>query len=343
MLRPDLRLDGWCWSPERPQERLLVDLLVDDHPAVSVVAAMFRPDLLARGCGDGRHGFAVHLPANLPQLQRECLVTARERQSGRIFGRLLRPGATGPSPRERAAAAAIAELSDDLARLHAGQPAGRMRAAFGRLAATLAPRPSGLPYDADLLVPAGLRLARVERPAISLVLPDGSAAAAAGRIAALAPALAAARAELLLVDRGADPRLALLPAALPGLGLLAVRGAEGLAGTLALAAAVARGRWLVLLGAATLCPSAAALLALARMIGDGDGVLLAAAAAGGLADGMSGTLALPAPLGVLFGGPTELCRRLGAAAADDAGPAGLALRARLLGQPWRCVTEPRGA
>ena len=59
-LRGDLKeridggFEGWCWAPGRPDERLLIDLLVNDTVAASIVAAAFRRDLLTRGIGDGR-------------------------------------------------------------------------------------------------------------------------------------------------------------------------------------------------------------------------------------------------------------------------------------------------
>lgn len=352
-VRQDGRLDGWCWSPDRPQERLQVDLLVDDHVAVSVFAVRLRPDLLARGCGDGRHGFAVHLPPNLPQLRRECLVTARERQSGRVFGRVLRAaiGAMPPDPRAQRVATAVAALSDEVATLRAWAasptPAGRLRTAFGALAAQLAPQSRRLPLAAERLVPAWLHLPEVTAPVISLVLPATGAAGSVDRIAALAPALAEARAELLLLDAGDDPRVALLPVALRHLRLLSNGAAGGVSGAMALAVAAARGQWVVLLGESPALPSAAALLALARALSvSGPDLLLGAAAAavaGGIAARSGGaTLCLPARLGVVVGGRRDLCRALGPPAPRDPilAAADIALRARLLGRAWHIIQEP---
>ncbi len=125
--------------------------------------------------------------------------------------------------------------------------------------------------------------------------------------------------------------------------------APGDAPQAALAAATVRGRFVVLLDPA--CPpSAAALLALARAIAAApDDVLLSAAvarAAGALIrPPASDALRLPAPLGVLIGGPSELWRQIGGAAEAAGEPtlacADLALRARLLGRRWRVVEEAR--
>jgi len=60
----DGTLHGWAWNDARPNEPVAVDLY--DHGTrtllQSVVAGLFRPDLLAAGKGDGRHGFRLYLP-----------------------------------------------------------------------------------------------------------------------------------------------------------------------------------------------------------------------------------------------------------------------------------------
>jgi len=61
----DGRVLGWAWSPGSPAERIWVSVFVDDEPVGLVAADLERPDLLAAGLGDGAHGFAVELPAEL--------------------------------------------------------------------------------------------------------------------------------------------------------------------------------------------------------------------------------------------------------------------------------------
>lgn len=54
------RLYGWCWLPQVP-DPVTVEVLVDDRVAGTVVADVFRQDLLDAGIGAGRHGFFVAL------------------------------------------------------------------------------------------------------------------------------------------------------------------------------------------------------------------------------------------------------------------------------------------
>ncbi len=314
--RADGGFDGWCWAPDRPGERLVVDLLVNDTVAVSMVAGLFRPDLLPLGCGDGHHGFSLRLPPDHVPAGEECLISARERRSRQVFGRVLRagPGLAPPGAARLAeAAAAVEALWRDLAPLRtAAGPAGRLRAAFGRLAGELA----ALERPAASCVPG------VANPALTLVLP---APAAAGHRAALAPALAEIGADIVPADPAATPQAAL-------------------------AAAGSRGGCVVLLDPAR-APSAASLMALARAVAQApDAVLVAApvaeAAAALVRPMVNATLGLPAPLGVLIGGPGAVWGRLGVGESITCGGdvvfacADLALRTRLLGRPWRVVTEP---
>ena len=354
--RPDGGFDGWCWDPARPQERLVVDLLVNDTPALSMVAAMFRRDLLALGCGDGRHGFSLRLPPHLVPTREECLITARERRTGAVFGRVLRSGGALAAPgaaRVAAVAEDVAELWQSLAEcetaLAAPPAAAALRDMFGALAQRCAARARQAGVLEEVL-PRGT-LPAVADPALTVVLRAGSATATRRRIAALAPALAAATAELLVVDAGDDPACALLPAGLRNLLYLRDATARDPGTVLREAAAVGRGRVLLLLDAGPAVPSAAALLALARRIAATPGALLltgpAAERAAHFAPVPAGDppVRLPAPLGALIGGPRSLWRALGpvppALAAETLlGAADLALRARLLGVPWTVVQEP---
>jgi len=350
--RPDGGFDGWCWDPDRPQQRLMVDLLVNDRVAASMVAGVFRRDVLALGCGDGRHGFALRLPPHLLPAEEECLISARERASGTMFGRLLRAAPTLAPPgldRAMAVAADVGALWETLEecarRLGEPSASARVRVAFDGLARRCGARARGiLASGAALPVPAA--------PALSLLLRAGTAAATRQRIAALTPALEAASVELLLLDQQADPEAALLPAAFRNLPYLRIRPGASPAECLRLAAAARRGRMLALLGAPPAQPSAAALLALARMAAAAPDTLLlgatAAEVAGAVAPCAEPPLRLPAALGLLIGGPRALWQRLGAtpdALGADAtlAAADLALRARLLGHEWRCVEEPPAA
>ena len=52
---------GWAGDPERPDEPVLLEVLVDGRPVASIVANGHRPDIELAGIGDGRHGFGIEL------------------------------------------------------------------------------------------------------------------------------------------------------------------------------------------------------------------------------------------------------------------------------------------
>ena len=315
----------------------MVDLLVNDTLAVSMVAAMFRRDLLVRGCGDGQHGFLMRLPPNFPAAAGECLITVRERRSRLVFGRLLRSGTAAADAPVRRAAAEVEALFEAVAaaRPGAAAPAARLRAAFGALAAGLAGRNPG--------ARPALALPHVAAPRLTLALIAADTQAALPRIAALAPALGEIGAELLAIDpTGAA---ALLPARVRNLRYARAPRSGGVAAALDLAAALGRGDWLLLAGGVA-APSAAALLALARALpAGGRGLLVGAAVAGPAPDLRAATLRLPAPLGFVAGCDRLFWREAGtfaatSPAAPDLACAELALRAHLLGVQLLIVHEP---
>jgi hypothetical protein len=351
--REDGGFDGWCWAPDRPNERLIVELLVNDTPAASMVAAVFRPDLLALGCGDGRHGFVIYLPPNVPvATDDEYLVTARERKSGRIFGRLLRrrTGLSDAFGRVSGMSEAVAALSQDLAalreKLGASPASRRMKKAFGRLGDHLAVLGRG-PGSTASGVPT-----MATSHIVTLVSCPVNEAAALSILAALAPALAEAKAEILLAIAGTGRHAFLLPPAPANVRYLRGPCWHDPGTVLTHAAKSARGRWLVLFDAGRRAPSAAALLALCRELDEAAPATLIGArivqALGSVAQPIPDTepLALPAPLGFLIGADRDLWPSLGPgdpAAAFDVplACAEFAMRARLLGRPWRIVQEPR--
>jgi hypothetical protein len=348
--RGDGGFDGWCWAPGRPDARMVVDLLVDDTLAVSMVAAIFRRDLMTLGYGDGRHGFAMRLPGDLAASTGEQLITARERRSGKVFGRVLRlvPG-FGPVggvalQRVDADASALWQRLDAIRAGRAAPPAARLRHALGDLAHELAAR-----AGTSLRAGPTLALPEVATPRFSIVLAADTAASAYRRAAALAPALAAVAAELILVDPGHDASAALLPGRLRNLRYL--RAAPD-ADPCAAALPHARGEHLLLLDRYPAEPSAAGLLAFAR-------VATASSPALWLGADLSDTLAqlhaparvaasLPGRLGLRLCVPRALLAELGppdAPLIDGAGLewADLAFKARLLGIAVHGVSEPQPA
>jgi hypothetical protein len=254
----DGALQGWCWSPDRPTERMAIDVLINDHVAASVVAARFRQDLADRGVGDGRHAFSIRLPRSAFEVTGGLVISARERASGMVFGRVVDelPSLRADLvPRLAACEQEMAALWDIFAASRTASPSAvaRLRPAFTDLAALLRARARGPGAGPEAVAVEALRpaaravaLSLAARPAVSVVLPGtGGAAVALHAMAALAPALHDLQAELVLADDAADdPRLALLPALVAH---LCYARADGAAAALNAAAAAARGATLVFL------------------------------------------------------------------------------------------------
>jgi hypothetical protein len=362
--RVDGTFEGWCWSPERPDARLVVDLLVNDTLATSIVAAVFRRDLQARGIGDGRHGFKLRLPPNLAETNGEHIVTARERASGVAFGRVLRQ-AGGAMPGGQRLDDVTETLNgvwqrlDALRALNREQPAaGRLREALGVLAGRLAARhtmrlPSRETTRGVTPPDLPIRLPDLSAPALSVVLLAGDADATRRQLAALAPAADLAGAEFIVVDPGADPAASLLPARMRNLRYVRDLSVGSIAAAANLAVGIARGSRLLLIGEASSEPSAAGLLELARIVARlAPAVLLGplpCAALVRLGDREPPVaVRLNSRLGMVACieralwpdlGPFDLALHDGAALEC----ADLALRARLLGLDVSAVAEPEAA
>lgn len=56
---------GWAWNPQRPDERIQVDILHGEHHLATVTAEQFRSDLVDLEIGDGHHAFEFTLPDTL--------------------------------------------------------------------------------------------------------------------------------------------------------------------------------------------------------------------------------------------------------------------------------------
>ena len=57
------RVYGWAWNPERPEEKVRIDLFCGDTEIGSVPADRFRQDLADIKMGSGFHAFVFDLPA----------------------------------------------------------------------------------------------------------------------------------------------------------------------------------------------------------------------------------------------------------------------------------------
>jgi hypothetical protein len=205
-------VQGWCWSPARPADRLQVALLIDGNQLGQTSAGRLRSEIIRPGLCDGYHGFSLALPADLSPHAR---IEVQECDSGRIFGRIV-PYETAESRAWRAEAergyARAAALQEDL-RSALGQPR------WAALAPALAGmgrqfRRASVPSPAPTL---GLHLTAVAQPRVTLLLDTGAdAPGAVDSIVAAAPLLRYAQAELLVSDDGRRAASATL-ASLPGL------------------------------------------------------------------------------------------------------------------------------
>lgn len=70
------RVFGWVWDRSRPNERLLIRVLLEGRMVATGTADMPRVDLRRAGIGDGGHAFEVELPEALASLSDNLTVVA---------------------------------------------------------------------------------------------------------------------------------------------------------------------------------------------------------------------------------------------------------------------------
>jgi hypothetical protein len=274
---PETReIGGWCWAPDRPDERLIVDILADDTVIASMVAGQPDSRLLNSGIGDGLHAFSTRLPDSVEDYQ--C-ISVRERGTGHEVARITAGEMGGFDPfaaRIQHLADTVGDADDIVRGLEEAAEGTDIRASlhrFGwrlraraRLAGPATPAAIDRAAARRMLRDRGSRLQvpAVSRPDVSLLLTPLSAGRAMDMIAGLAPALAGLRAEIVVVDTGADPLTSLLPASVRHLRYVSTQGDD----PDTLAAETARGRLLVFLDDTGTPPSAAALLDACAAAGD---------------------------------------------------------------------------
>ena len=66
-------ISGWIWNPEDPEQRIELELSVDDTVLITVVADQYRPDIEQAGFGDGRYGFSISFSDTLLPYARHVL------------------------------------------------------------------------------------------------------------------------------------------------------------------------------------------------------------------------------------------------------------------------------
>ncbi len=194
-------ISGWCYCPARPEERVSVEILINETLAATVVASRFLEDLRNRGIGDGYYGFSVTLTRQLNRMGETGIVRAREQRSQFCFWHWVRGDFSLPAGFEARLAAATAALAAAAARLPAPAPLG-LAPAFSALGRQLSGQgtdrsrpagPSAMPFSlvaprrAAGAVPGGAALvlfgdeagamAADDRAQICLHLPGSSLAA----------------------------------------------------------------------------------------------------------------------------------------------------------------------
>lgn len=219
-------LQGWCWDPSKPTERLVSEILIGDKIVATVLASRFREDLVGRGIGDGYHGFIGTLTKSISDAGENYSISARERNSRCCFWRVVR----GESALPGDFASRCTEIRRNFSRVSQSREfhtlgATSMASIFSGELATLGVHLQTVTNCRhDILLPiANARAAlshqfgRVvidcpRRPDVAIiVIADSTANDALSSIAALAPELTSVNASLLLVDRGKNTKVALGP------------------------------------------------------------------------------------------------------------------------------------
>jgi hypothetical protein len=261
----DGKWEGWCWYPDEPLERAIVEVFVGPRSLKAVRSARLRTDIRDLGMGDGYCGFQLTLPPRERGLG-GALVELRERRFGRVIGRVVfdqdglleaketRLGLAGDALGEVAGrlgilSAKLARRAEHLEELgailsyHSKHRGHRCTdSLMGALAAGKA-RLASVPH-ADL---GGSR-----QPHVTLLIcaPDGGnaddAAALAADLCAVAASLPPQSAEFIVVDGGTAPFASLLPARLRNLQMVRMMPVARLGTALNTAALAARGTWLAM-------------------------------------------------------------------------------------------------
>jgi hypothetical protein len=71
------KIYGWAWYPDRPEERLTVEIRLGDEVMLSSTADFARSDLPQAGIGDGNHAFEIQLTPECVARRNEMTVIAR--------------------------------------------------------------------------------------------------------------------------------------------------------------------------------------------------------------------------------------------------------------------------
>ena len=255
------QLDGWCWYPDQPTERAVVEVLVNGKVVQAYKAARLRIDLRDLDMGDGYCGFFLPMPQLKALHGMRTVIEVRERRLGQIIGRIILDGdETNPSaPRMERQAAAMDALSAQLAKL-ADSLSPICATAFEELGRTLShlsrhPLKRASPSRHTSLAACHDRLTTLPRldlgwcpaPRISVILsapPSYDSAELVALLSETAAVLHPLGVEFILLDHGTASLTALLATRVKHLAVVQTNPALGLGSAFNAAALSARGNWL---------------------------------------------------------------------------------------------------
>lgn len=226
-------VEGWCRDANRPGQRLNLTVLVDNEPAGTTTAMLFRRDLADAGIGDGRHAFRFAMPYSALGKKRKLTVVLRETETGAIISKprlLVRPDVVTLDDRVAELEGAIkllqsrlTELLDQSTRQNSANSAALFQTVgsfFMQLAAdsetsTAQPGPLGAMLGTLAATYGTLVLPRPEAPVATLCLEaDAPLAELHDCLRTLANNGICANADVVVLDPGTYEDVALLPALL---------------------------------------------------------------------------------------------------------------------------------
>ncbi len=214
LLYPPATVRGWYRLPGQTRTKAEIEILVD----TSVVATIFARHT-SDGAGDGRLAFSLNLPAT-PHERASCVIEARERGSGIVFGRVVWC--------EEAIAELIEHRLDglDVGRLKRplsavpDDPATRLRRNFSALGTALL-EAGGIAVVGSARAALARQMPRLplsNTPVVSVIMQASPCIRTTLRsLAALQSLAHATRIEVIVADDGAEPLSALLQRACPQL------------------------------------------------------------------------------------------------------------------------------
>jgi hypothetical protein len=254
-LSGDGAVDGWCFYPDRPEERALVELVANGRVIGTMLATRLCVDRRDLGMGDGHYGFSF--PFSPPGTDDErVIVEVREKRFATVIGRLIL-GGDDPARTRRLEAifSSLSAVDQVLSPLRADSTISDSMKTLGRTLIYLAGRPKdkrslrlpGLQAGlADILEIPAMDLGWHPEPRFSIVIPaEVDTAALANSIRTVAHALKGVGAEYFLIDNGEQGFATLLPTRLRGLNLIRVASSASLGAAFNAAAAAARGKFLI--------------------------------------------------------------------------------------------------